>query len=166
MLRHIVLALGLILSPALASAQDFNGTWVRDGARSDVIPNSMYWTVRGVDSGGTRGPDTQFVIEIDHSEGALKITDPTRPLRTYILDGMAHSVPADTGVTTATITASVQGDAVVVERSQPYSGLPGSVTLETQEHWTLGSDGNTLVLTTVRETPARRFSYTEVFSRR
>jgi hypothetical protein len=166
MLRHIVLAAGLILMPAIASAQEFSGAWVRDGQRSEIVPSSMYWTVRGVDAGGGRGPDTQFVIEIDHSGETLQITDPSRPLRVYSLDGREHTVPADTGIMNATIRASVQGDAVVVERSQPYSGLPGSVTLDTTEYWTLAPDGNTLVLTTVRETPARRITYTEVFNRR
>jgi len=165
MLRHFLLATGLVLLPAIASAQELSGTWVRDGARSDVVPNSMYWTTQGVDSGGTRGPNTQFVIEVEQTADSLRVTDPTRPLRVYPLDGQAHTVPADTGIVDATITASVQGDAVVVERAQTYSGLPGGVILNTEENWQLGADGNSLVITTSRETPAKTFTYTEVYTR-
>lgn len=165
MLRHLIIAAGLLLAPVSAFAQDLTGTWVRDGARSDVVPDSMYWTVRGVVTGGTRGPTTNHTIEIRQDAGTMQVTDAARPLRVYSLDGQQHTVPADTGVVDATIRATVQGDAVVVERSQTYSGLPGSATLKTTEYWTLGADGNSLVLTTIRETPARRISYNEVYTR-
>ena len=166
MLRHIMIAAGLLLTSAAATAQGLTGTWIRDGARSDVIPDSMYYTVRGVVTGGTRGPATNHMIEISQNSVTMQVTDPTRPLRVYPLDGQPHTVPADTGIVDATITASVQGDAVVVKRSQTYSGLPGSATLATTEYWTLAPDRNSLVLTTIRETPARRFTYNEVYNRR
>lgn len=165
MLRHIIIAAGLLLAPVSAVAQDLSGTWVRDGARSDVVPDSMYWTVRGVVTGGTRGPTSNHVIVIAQDAATMQVTDPARPLRVYPLDGQAHTVPADTGVSQAVIKASVQGDAVVVERSQTYSGLPGSATLETTEYWTLAPDGNSLVLTTIRQTPAMRVTYNEVYTR-
>lgn len=165
MLRHFILAAGLLLAPVAAFAQDLNGTWVRDGARSDVVPDSMYWTVRGVVTGGTRGATSNHVIEITHDASTMQVTDPARPLRVYTLDGQPHTVPADTGVVDATITASVQGEAVVVQRSQTYSGLPGSATLATTEYWTLAPDGGSLVLTTIRETPARRVTYNEIYTR-
>ena len=131
MLRHIIIAAGLLLAPVAVMAQDLTGTWVRDGARSDVIPDSMYDTVRGVVTGGTRGPETTHTIEIRQDSVTMQVTDPARPLRVYPLDGRPHTVPADTGIVNATITASVQGAAVVVKRSQTYSGLPGSATLAT-----------------------------------
>jgi hypothetical protein len=165
MFRHFIIAAALLFAPVTAYAQDLTGTWVRDGARSDVVPDSMYWTVRGVVTGGTRGATSNHTIEIRQSAGSMQITDQARPLRVYQLDGQQHTVPADTGIVDATIKASVQGDAVVVERSQTYSGLPGSATLNTTEYWTLGADGNSLVLTTIRETPARRVTYNEVYTR-
>ncbi len=165
MLRHLIIAAGLLLAPVAAFAQDLSGTWVRDGARSDVVPDSMYWTVRGVVTGGTRGPTSNHTIQITQDAGTMQIIDPARPLRVYPLDGQPHVVPADTGIVDATVTASVQGDAVVVQRAQTYSGLPGSATLATTEYWTLAPDGNSLVLTTIRETPARRVTYNEVYNR-
>lgn len=166
MLRQIIIAAGLLLTPLEVMAKDLSGTWARDGARSDVIPDSMYFTVRGVVTGGTRGPTTNHTIEIRQDSVTMQVADPARPLRVYPLDGKRHIVPADTGIVDATITASVRGDAVVVQRSQTYSGLPGSATLVTTEYWTLAPDGNSLVLKTIRETPARRFTYNEVYSRR
>lgn len=165
MLRQMIIAASLLMAPVKAFAQDLNGTWVRDGARSDTVPDSMYWTVRGVVTGGTRGPTSNHVIEIRRDAGTMQVTDPARPLRVYRLDGQAHTVPADTGIVDAMVTASVQGDAVVVRRAQTYSGLPGSATLATTEYWTLAPDGNSLVLTTIRETPARRVTYNEVYNR-
>jgi hypothetical protein len=165
MLRHIIIAAGLLLAPVSAFAQDLTGTWVRDGTRSETVPDSMYWTVRGVVTGGTRGPTSNHTIEIRQDATTMQVTDSARPLRVYTLDGQARTVRADTGVTDATIKASRLGDAVVVERSQTYSGLPGSATLETTEYWTLAADGNSLVLTTIRQTPARRITYNEVYSR-
>lgn len=180
MFRQIILAAALLATPSVAAAQSttgnaaaapaatartLTGTWVRDGSRSDVVPDSMYWTVRGVVTGGTRGPNSNVTLQIERTADTLRITDPARPLRVYRLDGRPHTVPADTGLVEATITSKVEGDAVVVERSQNYAGLPGSVTLNTLEHWTLGPDGNTLVLTTARTTPARRVTYTEVYKR-
>ncbi len=165
MFRHITMAAALLFTPISAFAQDLTGTWVRDSAHSDVVPDSMYWTVRGVVTGGTRGATSNHMIEIRQDAASMQITDPARPLRVYPLDGQQHTVPADTGVVDATIRASIQGDAVVVERSQNYSGLPGSATLATTEYWTLAADGNSLVLTTIRETPARRVTYNEVYLR-
>lgn len=165
MFRHFIIATGLLLAPVSAFAQDLTGTWVRDGARSETVPDSMYWTVRGVVTGGTRGPTSNHTITIAQDATTMQITDPARPLRVYTLDGQARTVPADTGVTDATITASRQGDAVVVQRSQTYSGLPGSATLATIEYWTLAADGNSFVLTTIRETPARRITYNEIYAR-
>lgn len=166
MLRHMIIAAGLLLTPVAVMAQDLTGTWVRDGARSDVIPDSMYYTVRGVVTSGTRGPATNHIIEIRQDSATMQVTDPARPLRVYPLNGRPQTVPADTGIVNATITASVKGDTVVVQRSQTYSGLPGSAALATTEYWTVAPDGNSLVLTTIRETPARRFTYKEVYNRR
>lgn len=167
MLRYIIMTAGLALLPAMAAAADLSGVWVRDGARSDVVPSSMYWLTRGVDAGGVRGPNSPpVVIEVNQSAENLQVSDPARPLRVYPLDGRPHVVPTDTRVTSATVTASVQGDAIMVETTQPYAGLPGNVTLNVQETWRLGPDGDTLTVTTVQDTPAKQVTYTEVYNRR
>lgn len=165
MIRHIIIAAGLMLAPTATFAKDLTGTWVRDGARSDVVPDSMYWTVRDVVTGGTRGPTSNHVIVIAQDASTMRVTDSTRPLRIYQLDGQDRTVAADTGVTRAVIKASQQGDVVVVKRTQTYSGLPGSATLETTENWALAPDGKSLTLTTIRQTPAMRVTYNEVYIR-
>ena len=42
------LMLGMILLPTLvmAATPDFSGTWARDGANSDPVPNQLYWMTR------------------------------------------------------------------------------------------------------------------------
>jgi hypothetical protein len=163
----MILAAGLALLPAMASAADLSGVWVRDRARSDVVPSSMYWLTRGVDAGGTRGPEGQpVVIEVTHSATTLQVADPARPLRVYALDGQPHTVLADTRVTNAMVTATTQGETVVVSATQPYAGLPGNVTLNVQETWQVSADGKSLTVVTVRDTPAKRLTYTEVYNRR
>ena len=90
--------MAVVLLPAMSFAEpNFSGTWVRDSAKSDVVPNTMYWLTRGVDAGGGRGRNTQLVIEIQQTAGRIEITDPARPPRTLWLDGKPHSVPTDTG---------------------------------------------------------------------
>jgi hypothetical protein len=166
MLRIIATALSLALLPAMASAADLTGAWVRDNAHSDTVPSSMYWLTRGVDAGGTRGPEGQaVVIELEQTATGLKVRDPARPERNYVLDGAARTVPADTGGTEASVTATKVGDAVVVRTRQPYAGLPGNVEVTVEETWTPAADGQSVTLTTVRETPARRHTYTETFKR-
>ena len=44
-----------VLVPAMAFAEpDFSGAWIRDGAKSDVVPNTMYWLTRAVEARETR----------------------------------------------------------------------------------------------------------------
>jgi hypothetical protein len=166
MLRTILMTAGLALLPAVAFAADLSGTWVRDGARSDVVPSAMYWLVRDVEAGNTRGPTSQpVVIEVKQTADTLEVTDPAEPLRVYRLDGQVRTVPADTGVTSATVRASEEGETVVVETAQSYSGLPGGAPLSVRKTWRLAEDG-TLTVVTVRTTPATSLTYTEVYNRR
>jgi len=145
---------------------DFSGTWVRDGAKSDVVANTMYWLTRGVDAGGGRGRNSQNVIEIQHAAGRMQVTDPARPLRTLMLDGKPHVVPTDTGIQTATVTATLQGDVLTVSTTQPFGGMPGNSTLKTTETWSLSPDGKVMTVKTERELPALRQAFSEIYNRR
>ena len=145
---------------------DFTGTWVRDGAKSDVVPNTMYWLTRGVEAGGGRGRNTQTVIEVQQSAGRMRVADPARPPRTLMLDGQPHAVPTDTGIQMATVVATLQGDALTVLTTQPFGGMPGNATLRITETWSLSLDGKVLTVRTERDLPASRQSFTEVYNRR
>ena len=156
-----------VLVPAMAFAEpDFSGAWVRDAARSDVVPNTMYWLTRGVEAGGGRGRNTQTVIDVQHSAGRMRVTEPTRPLRTLIVDGKPHAVPTDTGIQMATVVATVQGDTLTVSTTQPFGGMPGNVSLKITETWSISPDGKVLTIRTERETPALRQSFSEFYERR
>ena len=145
---------------------EFNGTWIRDGAKSDVVPNTMYWLTRGVDAGGGRGRNNQSVIEVQQSAGRMLVADPARPLRTLTLDGKPHSTPTDTGMQTATVVATMQGDTLIVSTTQPFGGMPGNLTLTITETWSLSADGRVLTVKTERDTPALRQSFSEIYNRR
>jgi len=156
-----------VLVPAMAFAEpDFSGAWVRDGARSDVVPNTMYWLTRGVDAGGGRGRNTQTVVEVQQSAGRMRVADPARPPRMLILDGKPHAVPTDTGIQMATVVATMQGETLTVSTTQPFGGMPGNVSLKITETWSLSPDGKVLTVRTERELPASRQSFNEVYNRR
>ena len=162
-----ILMMLAVLLPALAFAEpDFSGTWVRDSAKSDVVPNTMYWLTRGVEAAGGRGRNTQSVIEVQQSAGLMQVADPARPPRTLTLDGKPHAVPTDTGIQMATVVAAVQGDTLTVSTTQPFGGMPGNATLKITETWSLSPDGKVLTVRTERDLPALRQSFSEVYNRR
>jgi hypothetical protein len=164
-MKTYVMALGLALLPALAmAAPDFNGTWVRDPASSDRISYPVYWLTRS-QPGGFNGGGQQ-VMQVKQSAGALQVADAVHPTRSYALDGRPHSVTMDSLVQKASVTASVQGDDLVVAATEPYGGMPGNVSANVKETWSLSPDGKVLTITTVRETPAGRQSSKEVYNRR
>jgi hypothetical protein len=166
-MKRFLLTIAVVLLPAMSFGQpNFSGTWVRDGAKSDVVPNTMYWLTRGVDAGGGRGRNAQLVIEIQQTAGRIEITDPARPLRTLSLDGKPHTVPTDTGIQTSTVTATVTGETVTVSTTQPFGGMPGNVSLKIAETWSLSPDGKVLTIRTERELPASRQTFTEIFNRK
>ena len=166
-MKKFLLTMVVVLLPAMSSGQSsFGGTWVRDTAKSDVVPNTMYWLTRGVDAGGGRGRNSQLVLEIQQSAGRIEITDPARNLRTLVPDGQPHSVPMDTGLQTSTVTAKVAGDTLTVSSTQPFGGMPGNSTLTVTETWSLSPDGKVLTVKTERELPASRQTYTEIFNRK
>jgi len=162
-----VMLIALMLLPAMAfGEQNFSGTWVRDSAKSDVVPNTMYWLTRGVEAGGGRGRNSQLVLEIQQPPGRIEITDPARPLRTLWLDGKPRSVKTDTGIQNSTVTANVAGETVTVSTIQPFGGMPGNSMLSITETWSLSPDGGVLTIKTERELPALRQTFTEIFTRK
>lgn len=166
-MKRFLLTMAVVLVPVMSFAQpNFSGTWVRDSAKSDVVPNTMYWLTRGVDAGGGRGRNTQLVLEIQQAAGRIEITDPARNPRTLWLDGTPHSVPTDTGLQTSTVTAKVTGETLTVSTTQPFGGMPGNSVLNVMETWSVSPDGKVLTVKTERELPALRQTFTEMFNRR
>ena len=79
-MKTFLLTMAVLLLPAMSFGEpNFSGTWVRDGAKSDVVPNTMYWLTRGVDAGGGRGRNAQTVIDVQQSAGRMRVTDPATP---------------------------------------------------------------------------------------
>lgn len=169
-MKHITVAIkaavaAMVLVPGAAlAAPDFSGSWVRDTAASTVPVYPTSWIVRGVPSGF--GNNNAYVVEVRQSPGSVQVTDPTHPQRTYMLDGQTHTMTTDTMKAQASVTAKMEGDALSVSTVQPFSGLPGSVPLRAQETWSLSPDGKVLTILTVRNSPALRQTYVEVFNRR
>ena len=167
MKTRVLAALALLVLPVASLAQPtFSGTWVRDGAKSDVVPNTMYWLTRGVDAGGGRGRNAQTVVEIQHADGRMEITDPARPPRRLSLDGKPQNVPTDTGVQTAVVTSTLRGETLTVLTTQPFGGMPGNATLTITETWSLSPDGKVLTVRTERELPALRQTFNETYYRK
>jgi len=164
MIGQIVVTLGLALFPALAMAADFSGTYVRDAKASDPNPFPVYWMPRNPPVAGGGGGATEIVLQ--QSVSSLKITDPARIARNLQLDGKPHVENAETGMVKQTITASVQGDSIVVATVLPYAGLPGGVVTNVNDTWSLSADGKTLSVSTVRSTPALNQNSKQVFTKR
>src|SRR5579862_1483757 len=161
MKRHILIALGTALLglPALAAAANFTGAWVRDAEKSDRPPDAMYWLTRneGGGGGGGRGRGgNQPPMTVQQDAGSLQITDPGGSVHKYMLDGKPHVMPTATGIQKATITTKVEGDTIAIGTAQPYGGMPGNITLDVKDVWTLSPDGKTLTITTTRDSAAAK----------
>jgi hypothetical protein len=167
MKRNILSMLVLACLPVMAlAAPNFSGTWVRDNTKSDKDSYPLYWLTRGGAEGGGGGQGGDYIITVKHDAKGLQITDPQRPLRNYTLDGKPRTVPTDTGIEKATITANAQGDTLVIGTVQPYGGMPGNATMKAQEVWSLSPDGKMLTITLTREIPASRQVVKQVFARK
>jgi len=166
-MKTFLLTMAMVVVPAMSFGEpNFSGTWVRDSAKSDVVPNTMYWLTLGVDAGGGRGRNAQLVIEIQQTAERIEVTDPARPPRTLRLDAKPHTVPTDTGIQTSTVTATVKGETLTVLTTQPFGGMPGNSTLSITETWSVSPDGKVLTVKTERALPALRQTFTEVFNRK
>jgi hypothetical protein len=166
MKKQILIAgLSLALLPALAAAADFSGTYVRDAKASDPNGFPVYWMPRNPPAaGGGFGGPTEIVLK--QSPTSLQITDPARRLRNLALDGKPHVETAETDVVKQTVTASQQGDAIVVATVLPYAGMPGGVVTNVKDTWSLSADGKVLTVTTVRTTPAAVQTSKQVYNKR
>ena len=183
MKKQILIAVGVAIFSlpfVAAAAPNFSGSWLKDNANSDPVPNAMYWLTREPNSGGAagggragalggargggRGP--QIVMKVQQDANSLQVTQQqTGVVQKYNLDGKPFTMPMDTRIQKASVTASVQGDAVVITSTEPWGGMPGNVGLEVKETWSLSADGKTLTVTTTRSDPAVKKSYKQVYTK-
>jgi hypothetical protein len=178
----IVLAVAYFGLPFLATAApNFTGSWFRDAASSDPVPNPLMLREdaqggggggrgQGRGAGGGRGPGGRgggpMPMVVAQDASSLQVTDPQGAVRKYTLDGKTHIVTMDTGVQKAHVTASWQGDALIISSEEPYGGMPGNVTLHAKEVWSISPDGKTLTIATTRTIPAIEKSYKEVYNKK
>ena len=170
----MVVAALLALPVVAIAAQNFSGSWARDNAKSDPAPNAQYWLTREPNSGGAGGGGRgnaggaapAFVITVQQDAKSLTVTSPTGAVQKYTLDGKPFSKPMDTGMAKAVITATTQGETVVISTTQPWGGMPGNASLEIKEVWSLSPDGKVLTVTTHRNTPAVQNSYKTVYNKK
>jgi hypothetical protein len=192
-MKKQLLMLGIIFTAtvAMAATPDFSGTWARDNANSDPVPNQMYWMTRVAPAaprpaagtvlgaapgaapaaaraagGGQRAPQLTL-LTIHQDAGTLHVIDPQSTIHEYTLvgDGSPHTKPMDTGIQNAVVTAKLQADSLVIETTEPFGGMPGNVAAKIKEVWSLSPDGKTLTITTTRDIPARHQEYKEVYTR-
>jgi hypothetical protein len=164
-MKKTLLILAFMLLPNLAmAAPDFNGRWVMNTASSDANPYPYYLLARPpAEAGGPRR--FQFSMTVQQSGDTMKVTDIERPIRHYVLDGKPHSRPTDTRIQNAEVTANLQGNDLVIETTEPYSGMAGNVKLKQKEVWSLSPDGKTLTINITRNTPAREKTIKQVFEK-
>jgi len=176
--------------PLSIAAQNFSGSWVRDNAKSDPTPNTQYWLTRDPNSGGAGGGGGRgnagggrggggggrgnaggggapaAVTAVQQDANTLTVTSPSGAVQKYTLDGKPFSKPTDTGVAKAMISATAQGDTLVITTTQPWGGMPGNASLEIKEVWSLSPDGKVLTVTTHRNTPALQNSFKTVYNKK
>ena len=152
------------LAGTALAAPNFSGTWVRDASKSEATNYPMFWTTRGVEAGGR--VNGEFLLSIMQRTDKIEITDAQKPFRIIELDGKSHTVPTDTGVERAAVTAALQTDRLVVVTRQPYGGMPGNAMSSIEEVWTLSDDGKVLTVDVARDSPAAKQTYKQVFTRK
>lgn len=166
----MVLTLTLFGLPLLAiAAPNFSGSWVRDSAQSEALPN-QFWLTRtapgGGRGGGGRGPGAEVIMTVQQDASSLQVTEAQGAVRKYKLDGKPATNITETQMEKASVTASVQGDTLLIGTTQPYGGMPGNVTLEVKEVWSLSADGKTLTITTTRTAPAATKTFKQVYHKK
>jgi hypothetical protein len=80
-------------------------------------------------------------MTVQQDANSLQVTEPQGGIRKYALDGEPHNSVMETGVAKAVVTASLQGDTIVIGATEPYGGMPGNVELKVTEVWSLSPDG-------------------------
>jgi hypothetical protein len=173
-MKKLLLILGMVILPAVAAATapNFSGTWARDSANSDPVPDLAYWMTRVPPAAprpasGPQRPVPAVLLTVHQDAMTLNVIDPSSAIHEYTLngDGSSHVTAMDTGIQKAQVTAQLQADNLVIETVEPYGGMPGNVTLKVKEVWSLSADGKTLTITTTRDAPARHQSYKEIYTR-
>jgi hypothetical protein len=177
MKRPVMMMLGIALfgsPPVGMAASSFSGSWAQDNAKSDRVPEPV-WLTRvpaGGRGGGGRGGgpggrgNAEVVINVQQDANSVQVTGPQGTTRNYTLDGKPYTSATETGVEKAAVTANLQGDTLVIATSRPYGGMPGNVTLQVKEVWSLSPDGRTLTIATTHSSPAAEKNYKQVFNRR
>jgi len=105
-------------------------------------------------------------MTVQQEGNSLQVTSPQGETRKYTVDGKPYTRPTETGIEKAVVTAGIQGDTLVVATTQPYGGMPGNVTLQMKEVWSLSPDGKILTITTTRSIPAVEKTYKQVYTRK
>jgi hypothetical protein len=161
-LSAALVAAGMALIPGAALAADFSGTWVRDTPQSTPSGYPVYWLTRTTQQGGGNGP---VILRVTQTATTVEANDGIRPRRNYVLDGKPHAVRTDSMMARATVTSAMAGENLSVATEGPYGGMPGNVTTRETQTWTLSPDGKVLTIDLVRESPAARQTFREVYKR-
>jgi hypothetical protein len=105
-------------------------------------------------------------MNVEQDANSVQVTGPQGATRKYALDGKPYTSATETGVEKAAVTANLQGDSLVIGTTRPYGGMPGNVTLNVKEVWSLSSDGKILTITTTHTSPAAEKNFKQVFIRK
>ena len=122
--------------------------WPVDSPKGVVISHSL----AGADEAYTK----RFFTELPTTFGARK----------YTLNGKATTQKTETFMGQAAVTAKMEGDNFVIATSRPYGGMPGNVTLQISEVWSLSADGKVLTITTRHDSPAVKKLFTQTYNRK
>jgi len=105
-------------------------------------------------------------MTVQQDANSLTVTDPQAVVTKYTLDGKPVSKEIDTDMAKASVSASLTGDTFVITTTRPYGGMPGNVTLEMKEVWSLSPDGKTLTVTTTETSPATVKTFQSVYNKK
>jgi hypothetical protein len=176
MKKHILMALGVAYLglPILAvAAPNFSGSWLKDNSKSDPVPSLLMLSPvpqgRGPGGPGGRGGPGRgggpMPMVVAQDGNSLQVTDPQGGKRKYTVDGTLHNATMETGVQKAGVTASWQGETLVIGATEPYGGMPGNVTAQVKDVWSLSEDGKTLTIATTRSMPAITKTFRQVYTK-
>jgi len=175
MKKYTWMVLGMVFFGLLVfgiAAPNFSGSWVRDNAKSDSVPDPIMLSRPTTPAGGGGGRggggrgNAEAVMAVQQEGTMLVATSPQGAVSKYTVDGKPYTRATETGIEKAVVTASWQGDTLVIATTQPYGGMPGNVTLQIKEVWSLSPDGKVLTITTTRSQPAVEKIYKQVYNKK